>query len=950
VRVLAGESEAAPVASDAPAADRDEMAAGLPERIGAFEIIEELGRGGMARVFAARQIGLGRIVAVKAIAAGQGRVVDLELRFLREVQTVARLRHPHIVTVHDSGRAHGYVYFSMDYLEDGDLARRIKVRPPAPREAAELLRKVALALAYTHGEGVLHRDLKPSNILLEGDEPRVADFGLAAQLEAGGDLTAATGVLGTPHYVAPEALRGGSAALTVASDLYALGVILFELLTGRTPFAGASPAGLAALVETAEPPAPHLLAPAVPRDLETICLTCLEREPARRYATAADLAEDLRRFLADEPIVARRPGAWERWRKFSRRHRAGVAAAGAVVGVLLAATAVGAAVAVQARRAERAAAREARTSRELADFLRHDLLAQASPEQQPDRDLKLRTVLDRAARRIEGRFGDQPPVEATLRTTLAETYEALGEYAASVPHLERALELRREHLGPDAPDTWRVKAALTMALYHLARYKEAETLGAEVLAWRRRTLGAEHPDALASASTLALVHQSAGKLAEAEALYRETLEARRRVLGAEHPDTLETATGLGVVLRLRTRLPEAETLLRDVVEARRRTGTGDHPSAMRSINELAGVVVTAGKPAEGEALFRESLALARRVMGPESADALTILGNLGMTLQTQGKYAEAQPVLDEAVALQRRIRGPEHPNTLNVMVTRALNLTYREEFAAAEAAQEELLPLLRRVLGPDHTFTLGGMVNRASNYESAGRYEEAQHVIEETLVAARRAFGPDHLVTLAALNIAGSIARGRGNLEEARALHAEAWERRRRLIGEEHPSTLVSRYQLAIDELALGREEAALAGHDAVLAVRRRKLGDANPATLLSAEAVADLRMRRGEAAAAETLWREVWAHRLKVAPEHWRTAAVQSRLGEAVASQRRWAEAEPLLLAGYAALRERAEKIPPPSAKAPAEAAARLAALYSAWGRSAEATQWAATASAANR
>ncbi|QYM78150.1 protein kinase [Horticoccus luteus] len=276
-----------------------------PARIGPYTIIEELGRGGMGRVYAARQSGLGRIVALKVFSPGPGAPPELEMRFLREAQTVARLHHPHIISIHDSGRAGGDVYFSMAYVEGGDLARQLRQRTFAPREAAALVAKIASALAHAHAEGVLHRDLKPSNILLDDGEPRLADFGLAAQLETSGDFTSASGVFGTPHYLAPEAMHGGGAALSAASDLYALGVVLYALLTGRTPFAGASPAELAALVNSTEPPSPRLLAPAVPHDLETICLKCLERDSARRYTSAAALAEDLRRFLAGEHILAR---------------------------------------------------------------------------------------------------------------------------------------------------------------------------------------------------------------------------------------------------------------------------------------------------------------------------------------------------------------------------------------------------------------------------------------------------------------------------------------------------------------------------------------------------------------------------------------------------------------------------------------------------------------------
>ncbi len=311
------ESDAAPGGPRTRGPDPD----GLPDHIGPYEILEELGRGGMGRVYAARQTGLGRIVALK-VMGGHGRSADFELRFLREAQIAARLRHPNLVAVHDFGRADGDLYFSMDYIEGGDLARRLRGRAFAPWEAASLVRKVALALAHAHEEGVLHRDLKPSNILMDGDEPRLADFGLAAPLGSGGDLTAATCILGTPHYLAPEALEQGSAALSVASDLYALGIVLFELLTGRTPFAGAAPGALAALVAGSEPPSPRLLAPAVPRDLETLCLKCIERDPARRYAGAAALAEDLRRFLDGEPILARPLSGPDRFLRWGRRRPA----------------------------------------------------------------------------------------------------------------------------------------------------------------------------------------------------------------------------------------------------------------------------------------------------------------------------------------------------------------------------------------------------------------------------------------------------------------------------------------------------------------------------------------------------------------------------------------------------------------------------------------------------
>jgi WD40 repeat protein len=276
----------------------------------------------MGRVYAARQAGLGRIVALKVLGDGWVAGGELEMRFLREVQVVARLRHPNLVSLHDFGRDGGQVYFSMEYCEGGDLARRLRERVPEPREAAAWLEKLAKALACAHAEGILHRDIKPSNILLDGNEPRLADFGLACPLETGGSLTTVTGVLGTPHYLAPEVLAHGSAASTEASDLYAIGVVLFEMLTGRTPFAGAAPAALPGMVAASDPPTPSLLAPATPSDLETICLKCLDRDPRRRYASAAALADDLRRFLEGRPILARPLPGPVRFLRWCRRRPA----------------------------------------------------------------------------------------------------------------------------------------------------------------------------------------------------------------------------------------------------------------------------------------------------------------------------------------------------------------------------------------------------------------------------------------------------------------------------------------------------------------------------------------------------------------------------------------------------------------------------------------------------
>jgi tetratricopeptide (TPR) repeat protein len=927
--------------SGVPFEDLADAAPDAPGHIGPYEIIEELGRGGMGRVFAARQSGLGRIVALKVLPTGGGAAAELELRFLREAQTVARLRHPHIIAIHDSGRTANHVYFSMDYIEGGDLARRLREQPFTPRAAAALVEKIAGALAYAHAEGVLHRDLKPSNVLLDGDEPCLADFGLAAQLEAGGDLTTASGVLGTPHYLAPEALHGGSAALSVASDLYALGVVLYEMLTGRTPFAGVSPAELAALIDRTEPPAPRLLAPAVPLDLETICLKCLERDPGRRYTGAALLAEDLRRFLAGEPILARPPGRLDMLLKYSRRHRAVFAAVGAATLTLLAATAVSTWLAVRAIRAEKRAATEAAISRAESEFLQNDLLAQASPEEQPDRDLKLRTVLDRAAKKIDGRFPDQPLVEAALRVTLAATYESLGEYDLEQPQLERALALRRQAFGPRDPRTLKVMSALTLDLQHRAKYREAETLGAETLKLQKEVLGPEHADTLESANTLALVYQYAGKYPAALALFEDTLARRQHVLGSQHPDTLETISCLAVVLRIQGQLARAESLERSVVAVRQRTPGPEHPATLRAMNELASIFYVEGKFAEAEAAFLHSLDTTRRVMGVESPDTLTLMNNLALTLQAEGKLAQAEAMFTEVVAVSRRIRGPEHPGTLNSMLNLALTLQSQEDYAGAEKLYLETWTLMKRVLGAEHNTTLSAQVSFALTYGLEGKFTEAEAMIAPALSSSRRSLGPEHPTTIAAMNGQAMIDQEEGRLDEAAALQQQTLDLRKRVLGPEHPTTAISIYNLALIYQSQGRIAEAANLHRQALEIRQRKLGPTNLNTLQSLDAVGRVLIAQEKFEEAAALLRPAWDTRRQLAPDHWRAFNTQSLLGAALSGQKRFSEAEPLLLAAQAGLTARAAKIGPLYRGAVPEATKRLADLYTAWGKPGEAQRW---------
>src|SRR5881409_99404 len=289
--------------------------------LGDYELLEVVGRGGQGVVFRARQKSLNRIVALKVIGLGQWASKAHLKRFRREAEAAASLEHPGIVPIHEVGERDGSCYFSMKFIEGGQLDEMVRRQPMPIRQAAELIAKVARTVHYAHEHGILHRDIKPGNILLDAKgEPHLTDFGLARLLETESTVTRTMEVMGTPSYMAPEQALGENAAVSSATDVYGLGAVLYQLLTGQPPFAGGTTYETIKLLLDTELRQPRLLNPKIDRDLSTICLKCLEKDPRRRYSSALSLAEDLDRWLKHEPIRARRTGVFTRGKKWVRRN------------------------------------------------------------------------------------------------------------------------------------------------------------------------------------------------------------------------------------------------------------------------------------------------------------------------------------------------------------------------------------------------------------------------------------------------------------------------------------------------------------------------------------------------------------------------------------------------------------------------------------------------------
>jgi eukaryotic-like serine/threonine-protein kinase len=729
-----------------PRSPRADGARTVPARIGPYRILRLLGEGGMGAVYEAEQVFPHRSVALKVIRAGFATSAMI-VRFENEAQALARLQHPGIAQIYDAGTAETpfgrQPYFAMELVDGQSLLDYCHTHQLDVRQRLELMAKVCDAVLHAHQRAVIHRDLKPANILVdESGQPHVLDFGVARLTDPDACATLQTSVgeiVGTLAYMSPEQVVGDPAEIDTRSDVYALGVILYEVLAGKPPYAiGRQLTEVVRTIREDEPAALRAVNRAYRGDIEIIVGKALEKDKARRYQSAAELAGDLRRHGRDEPIIARPPSASYQLRKFARRHQALVLGVAAVFVVLVAGVVTSTWQAMKARRAEATARQQSAVAQAVTDFLQHDVLAQASAKAQagqsdkPDPDLKVRTALDRAAVRIDGKFGSQPEVEAAIRETMGKTYAELAQYAESRRQLEHALELERRIWGPEDPRTLGTQSQLGRTAWHEGKFAEAEKLLREALEIGRRVLGPEHPDTLSCRNNLGNVYRALGNDSQAEKVYRENLEIQRRVLGPEHPDTVI------------------------------------------SMNNLANVYWTRGKYGEAEAFYSRNLEIQRRVLGPEHPDTVLSMGNLADTYVKQAKYAEAERLFGQTLEISRRVLGPEHPQTLAFLADFASMYQRRGEPALAETLAAQVVAGRLRSLGPDHPDNRASASDLALAYVSQGKFVEGERVAREAL-AINEKNEPDGWQRFRAQALLGASLAGQKEYAEAQPLLLEGY-------------------------------------------------------------------------------------------------------------------------------------------------------------------------------
>jgi tetratricopeptide (TPR) repeat protein/predicted Ser/Thr protein kinase len=767
-----------------------------PTTVGPYRILTLVGEGGMGAVYEAEQDHPRRTVALKVLKSALAGP-ELLRRFARESEALGRLQHPGIARIYEAGTADTGLgpqpYFAMEFIRGLSLLEYAQTRQLNTRQCLELMVKVSEAADHAHERGIVHRDLKPGNILVdESGQPKILDFGVARIADSDANATRHTNfgdLVGTLAYMSPEQVVADPSQLDARSDVYSLGVVLYELLAGRLPYEVSRQVHEAARAVREEDPA-RLSAP---RDLEIIVRKALEKDKARRYASAAELAGDLRRYLADEPILARPPSAMYQARKFTIRHKALVIAAAAVFLVLLAGITVSTLQAIRARRAEQVA-------NAVNDFLQNDLLAQAGARaqagahSQTDPDLKVRTALDRAAERIAGKFDSQPAVEASIRRTIGLAYYNLNLFGKAKQQLERAVDIRKRVLGTEHPDTLTSMDELGVLYNNEGKYAAAEALLTKVSEARQRTLGSKHKDTLAALADLALVVSYKGDDPRAEPLFVKLLEAERRVQGEEHPDTLSVMDNLGTVYVRLGKYPQAAALMEKVVELNRRRLGPEHPDASSSMHNLANVYRLQGNYPRADSLLSAALDARLRTLGEENWEPQNTRFSLGASYRAQGRFAEARSLITQATQTLVRVLGAEHPLTLQAMWHLG-ELDRRERrFVEAETLFNKVLEARRRVLGPYNPYTAQVLTSLGQLKLEQRAYANAEKLLREA-VQAREKESPDTWERYWAQSMLGASLAGLGTYDEAKPLMTSGYQGML-----ERQSSIPAEYRPALEE------------------------------------------------------------------------------------------------------------------------------------------------------
>ncbi|MFA5683445.1 MAG: serine/threonine-protein kinase [Lysobacteraceae bacterium] len=805
---LAGDSQAAPDA--APPVD----AAGA--RFGQFSLIRLLGEGGMGTVYLAEQDRPRRLVALKLIRHGQFSPDVLE-RFRREAEFLGQLEHPGIARVFEVGEqdtASGRVpYLAMEYIEGENLRRYCDKAGLDDRQRLAYVARVARAVHHAHVRGVVHRDLKPGNILVDAQgQPRVLDFGIALALDDANSepqrLTRHGELVGTLSYMSPEQIAGDARRVDQRSDVYALGVILYELLSGEHPHALRDSSLIEAVRIVQEQPARALARgrPELAGDIDTIAMKALDPDRDRRYQSAAELADDIERHLDDRPILARPATTLYLAGKFLRRHRLGVSAAAIAVLSLIAAVAVSLYFALAEADARREAVARAEANQAVTRFL-VDMLTSADPERALGEQLTLREALDRAAASADIALDAQPLVRAQIKGTLGSSYRSLGEFGPAEQLFRQAIDAA----GSDADAALPHRLNLLGTLTDAGRYQEALDLHAGISP-QLTALPAAHPLRLQGDLHHGTVLAQTGQQDAAMAVFHKVRE-----VADAHPEldpelAIQARHNHASVMRLAGNLEESERMLRETLALRAQRYGPDHPLTLFSHNNLVGTLENMGKLDEAEGEIRHVLAARERVLGADHLSTLNSLQNRIVILVRMGRQAEAEPLARDLIERVQRVMGSRHARTLQARNTLAYILEDLDQPAEAERLYRDILSVyaaLTERTGPQDAEMLGIHNNLAMLLSRRALHEEALREFEQLIATTREGAGEAHPYYAIFRSNQGDALNKAGRPAQAQAALEDALPRLVQVFGEDHSRVRDAARRLATAHDALGQHEEA---------------------------------------------------------------------------------------------------------------------------------------------
>lgn len=772
---------------------------GLPfEKLGEFKLIRRIGQGGMGEVFLAVQESLNRQAAIKVIRLERAHSLDTAARFIREIEAISKLNHPNIVTIYNSGEEQGVHYYAMELLSGKGMDEILKEDQSITLDQKLFwIKEIAWALDSAHKIGIIHRDVKPSNIQIQKDgRPVLLDFGVARHMNLA-TLTLSGEFRGTPHYASPEQVKAKKGEITALTDVYSLGVTLYEAMTRKVPFQGETTDQVFLQILEKDPQKPRRINPSISPDLETVILKAMEKAPEHRYPTMAELAQDLERVISRKMILAKPDGLIKSAWKKSKRRPLVSAMIGVVVVALLYVLWSYPQILWERNRAEKqtkaavAAKIQAEKEANKATIIRRYLETMlSSPDPGKDgKEVRVVDLLDKFAKEVDKNFAKDPEIQASIHNTLGRTYKGLGQYTAAEKQHEAALKIYQSLWGKDHKDALDTMNCLAVLYSLLGRDQEAKELFSQVLDTHIREFGEGNLKTTAIMDNLATVLNRLGQYQWAEKLHRQVLENFQKSVGPEHRDTLIAMNNLANVLKAQGKYSEAVPLHKKTYETMIRLHGEKHPNCLGAMFNLANAFQQIGQYDDAEKLFRKVYQVCSSWLGDTHHRTLLSKTGIGDVLLDQNRLDEAESLIKEAYASLSFVLEKDHPDTLNALELLAITCYKQGRYDEAAAHHKKVLEARQKKLSPDHPSILQSMNNLACVLSDQNKLKEAEALFQDVIQRIKRSMPNDYLYTSMYVRNYGDCLLKMKRYAQAEEKLLKSYETLKDKLGEEHLQT-----------------------------------------------------------------------------------------------------------------------------------------------------------------